>query len=104
MDDSFQFNFAPNQKWELFSGIGIGYNYLNDKRTINGVIQTNISNVKDVNINDTIYRTGQFPSLLTDLAFRFSVGTRYYFYKNLGVEINLGFGSYLVSGGIVYRF
>ena len=60
----------------------------------------------DVKVQDVDYEVNYSGSLDSGIKFGFQLGGRYFFTKNLGVNLEFGGGSYAVGGkfGLTYRF
>jgi hypothetical protein len=102
---SYNFHYlSPNSKFELISSISVGYNNGSYTRKIDGVEVSLEKLTLQYQENDTVFRQGFFPYKATPFGFRISQAFRYYPLKNIGIELEIGLGNYIISGGLVFRF
>lgn len=81
-----------NPDLDAYFGVGAGTNNRFRKYWENGV-----------EVNDT-YTSGASNLTLVPVSFRLCTGLRYYFTENVGVNMEIGLGGPLVSGGVSLKF
>jgi hypothetical protein len=84
---SFNFHFLEEEKMDLYLQVAAGY----------GSRKFSFTSTEPGYSNPTV--KGLFP-----VSFRTAVGYRYFFSDNIGINVALGLGGPLVSGGLSFKF
>ncbi|MFK8038405.1 MAG: hypothetical protein AB8B74_08955 [Crocinitomicaceae bacterium] len=82
------YHFVQDENLDAYIGLGVGSN----TRSVGG--KTDFPN----------YSLGSFTGSIIPISARFAIGTRYFFTENLGLNLELGLGGPLISGGLSLKF
>ena len=98
-----QLNYLLSPKIELFSTFGLGANINFKKLHYQGKEDNFDNKVYKKSVDEYSLVKNSFLNPMLPYSIKVSQGLRYFFIKNVGIELELSLGNYFLAGGFVFK-